>query len=285
MSKTVSESKKTETLRQYTNRVLRSGKTIHKSLGQNFLIDDEVVSRIIAEIPETGLPLVEIGPGPGGLTRSLAEKVNKLWAVELDRENIEILHREMPLDKVEIIHDDALKLNLQEIWGDQKGWLVGNLPYYITNPLLMHFLEQRQNLFGMIVMVQKEVARRMTAAPGGKEYGILSIAVQLASEARILFEVPPSAFRPQPKVTSAVVSLSIRPFPGFDCEKKEFFKVVKAAFGQRRKTLANALSTGLHIRKEDIINVLEQSGISENRRAETLSIIDFQEVTKRIITL
>jgi 16S rRNA (adenine1518-N6/adenine1519-N6)-dimethyltransferase len=166
MSNLISGPKRAETLSQYTNRVLRSGKTIHKSLGQNFLIDDGVVSRIISEIgTEPDLPLVEIGSGPGGLTRSLAGKVNKLWAVELDKENIEILHREMPSEKVEIIHADALKLNLQELWGNQKGWMVGNLPYYITNPLLMHFLEQSSNLLGMIVMVQKEVAKRMTASP------------------------------------------------------------------------------------------------------------------------
>lgn len=272
-------SPKQETAADYTRRVLRHGGRAKKSLGQNFLVDDFVIERIVQEgIPEEDIPLVEIGPGLGGLTRVLMTRTQRLWAIELDLEKVELLQREFAESPVNFLHADALKVNLTDLWGKEKGWLVGNLPYYITNPLLMHFLEQEEYLQGMTVMVQKEVADRMMAQPGGRNYGILSIALQLAAEVKKLFDVPPSAFLPQPKVTSTVLKLKIRRYPGFEVERPLFFKVIKAAFGQRRKNLSNSLSAGLGKPKEEILSVLQAIGIDGNLRAENISILDYQRI-------
>lgn len=272
-------SRQNETAADYTRRVLRQGGRAKKSLGQNFLVDDNVIERIVEEgIPEGNMPLVEIGPGPGGLTRVLGRREQPFWAIELDHEKVEILNKEFKELPITILQMDALKLKLSDLWGEEKGWLIGNLPYYITNPLLMHFLEQKESLQGMTVMVQKEVADRMMAKPGGKDYGILSIAIQLSAEPKKLFDVPPSAFFPQPKVTSTVIKLYIRPYPGFETEEKSFFKVVKAAFSQRRKTLNNTLSSGLGIEKEQLSEILIAAGIDGKLRAEDISILDYQKI-------
>jgi 16S rRNA (adenine1518-N6/adenine1519-N6)-dimethyltransferase len=274
---------KQETAAEYTRRVLGRGGRAQKSLGQNFLIDDDVLERIVWEgIPEEDIPLVEIGPGPGGLTRIVVKKTSRLWAIEVDGSKIEILQREFAGLPVTFLHADALKVNLADLWGDEKGWLIGNLPYYITNPLLRHFLEQQESLLGMTVMVQKEVAERMIASPGSKEYGILSIALQLSAEARKLFDVPPSAFWPRPKVTSTVMRLDLRPYPDFEVEYQAFFKVVRAAFAQRRKTLLNTLAKGLSIPKEELASVLLAAGVDGNLRAEDLGILDFQEIVRAL---
>ncbi|MFA6807519.1 MAG: 16S rRNA (adenine(1518)-N(6)/adenine(1519)-N(6))-dimethyltransferase RsmA [Eubacteriales bacterium] len=262
---------------------MNSGNKAKKALGQNFLIDDEIIKQIVvAGIGSSKSPVVEIGAGPGGMTRVIAEKTKRLWAVEIDQEKINILRKEIKEESIKIINMDALNVNLKDLWGEEKGLLLGNLPYYITNPLIMHYLNQSDSLLQMTVMVQKEVAERMVASPVGKQYGILSIAVQLQADAKILFEVPPSAFWPQPKVTSAVVKLEIRPYPGFVVDRGQFFRVVKAAFAQRRKTLVNCLSNNLKIEKECLINELKIIGISDKQRAETLSIDDFQKLTKII---
>lgn len=270
---------KRETTAEYTRRVLGRGGGAKKSLGQNFLVDDTVIERIVLEgIPQEDMPLVEIGPGLGGLTRVLATRTQRLWAIELDSEKIAVLQREFASLPITFLHQDALKVRMTDLWGGEKGWLVGNLPYYITNPLLMHFLEQKDSLLGMTVMVQKEVADRMMAQPGGRDYGILSIALQLSAEVKKLFEVPPSAFWPQPKVTSTVVKLEIRPYPGFEAEQLPFFKVVRAAFSQRRKTLLNTLSAGLSTSKEETAKVLLAAGIDGSLRAEELSIMEYQKI-------
>lgn len=264
----------------YTKRVLGKRGKAKKSLGQNFLIDDDVIANIVYQgIPEGDFPLVEIGPGLGGLTRQIITRGQRLWAVELDDQKIALLNREFSKDDLVLIHRDALQLQLQEIWGEEKGWLVGNLPYYISNPLMMHFLEQKQSLSGMTVMVQKEVADRILAKPGSKDYGILTIAVQISAEVVRLFDVLPDAFWPKPKVTSTVIRLDIRPHPDFDSDEKLFFKVVKAAFSQRRKTILNTLSAGLTISKDEIADMLGKLGINEKYRAENLSISDYQRIT------
>ncbi len=270
-----------ENAADYTQRLLKSGARAHKSMGQVFLMSDDVIERIVsASTLQPDVPLVEIGPGLGVLTRVLAPKVPKMWAVELDNQKIEILNRELKGLPIEIVHQDALKLNLKDLWGDQLGYLVGNLPYYITSPLIMHFLEQADRLSGMTIMIQKEVADRIAAPPGSKTYGILSIAVQISAKVTKVTDVLPSAFWPSPKVTSSVLRLDLRPYPGFDVNKNDFFRVVKAAFSQRRKTLSNSLTGGLGLKKEDVIERMQGVGISEGRRAETLSIEEFQVLTK-----
>ena len=272
-----------ENAADYTQRLIRSGARAHKSMGQVFLMSDEVIDRIVAASTlQPDVPLVEIGPGLGVLTRVLAPKVQKMWAVELDKHKIGILTKELRGQPIEIVNQDALTLNLNELWGDQKGYLVGNLPYYITSPLIMHFLEQADHLSGMTIMVQKEVADRIAAPPGSKTYGILSIAVQISAEVIKVTDVLPSAFWPAPKVTSAVIRLDLRPYPGFDVDKKDFFRVVKAAFSQRRKTLGNSLAGGLGLKKEGVIERMRSVGISDGRRAETLSIEEFQILTKAL---
>ena len=274
---------KNETALEYTRRILKKGGRAKKSLGQNFLIDDDVINKIVWQgIPKGDFPLVEIGPGPGGLTRELTERTDRLWVVELDKEKVEILKQEFKGDPLKILHQDALELNLNGLWDKEKGWLVGNLPYYITNPLLTHFLQQTESLQGMTIMVQREVADRIISAPGTKEYGILSIAVQLFAEARKLFDVPPTAFWPVPKVTSSVIRLDIRSYPGFKAEKEAFFRVVRAAFGQRRKTVLNALTAGLDIPKSEMSEILKIAGVDEGLRPENLSIRDFERITNLI---
>ncbi|HZK83557.1 MAG TPA: 16S rRNA (adenine(1518)-N(6)/adenine(1519)-N(6))-dimethyltransferase RsmA [Desulfosporosinus sp.] len=273
-----------ENAAEYTQRLIKSGARAHKSMGQVFLMSDEVINNIVAASTlQPDVPLVEIGPGLGVLTRVLAPKVQKMWAVELDTHKIDGLKRELGGQPIEIINQDALKLDLFELWGDKKGYLIGNLPYYITSPLIMHFLEQEDRLSGMTIMVQKEVADRIAAPPGSKTYGILSIAVQISAQVTKVMNVLPSAFWPSPKVTSAVIRLDLRPYPGFDVDKKDFFRVVKAAFSQRRKTLGNSLAGGLGVKKEEVIKRMQGAGISDGRRAESLSIEEFKLLTKAFL--
>lgn len=273
---------KQEAVIDYTKRVLRNGGKAKKSLGQNFLIDDDIIDSIVNQgIPEEDMPVVEIGPGPGGLTRVLIERTKRLWAIELDIAKIEILKKEFEESSLQIIHMNALQLNLKDLWGEEQGWLIGNLPYYIANPLLMHFLEQGDSLRGMTIMVQKEVANRMISNPGSKEYGILSIAVQLYAEVQKLFDVPPTAFWPSPKVTSTVLRFTIRKYPGLEIEPAVLFRVVKAAFGQRRKTLLNALVAGLDIPKTEMSEILRTAGVGDSLRAENLSILEFQKIAQQ----
>lgn len=269
---------------EYTRRLIKRGARAQKSLGQNFLISDEVIDNIIsASTLQDNVPLIEIGPGLGVLTRLLALRVPKMWAVELDKNKIDILNNELKGLPIEIINQDALRLNLNELWGAQRGYLVGNLPYYITSPLLMHFLEQADSLIGMTIMVQKEVAERIAASPGSKTYGILSIAVQISAEVSKVADVPPSSFWPAPKVTSTVLRLDLRPYAGFNADKKDFFRVVKAAFSQRRKTLGNSLASGLGLDKKDVIERMNSVGIADGLRAETLNIEEFQVLTKALL--
>lgn len=273
-----------ETAEDYTRRVwLKAGKA-KKALGQNYLIDTNIINQIVWEgIPPGDFPLVEIGPGPGTLTRELLKRSPDLWAVELDKQKVEFLQKEFSGHSLKVLHMDALKLNLEDLWGRKKGWLVGNLPYYAANPLLAHFLEQAEFLRGMTVMVQKEVADRIIAVPGSKNFGILSISVQIYAQVSKLVEVPPSAFIPQPKVTSAVLMLTIQPYPGFAADRRRFFHVVKAAFGQRRKTILNALTSGLKVSKQEMSVILRNAGIEETLRPESIGILEYQRITEQYI--
>ncbi|MDP4125413.1 MAG: 16S rRNA (adenine(1518)-N(6)/adenine(1519)-N(6))-dimethyltransferase RsmA [Bacillota bacterium] len=270
-----------ESAADYTFRLIRGGARAHKSMGQVFLVNDEVINKIASSCTlQPNVPLVEIGPGLGVLTRVLVPQVKKMWAIELDKQKIAVLNQELKGLPIEIVNQDALKVNLADLWGIQKGYLVGNLPYYISSPLIMHFLEQADCLSGMTIMVQKEVADRIAASPGSKAYGILSIAVQISAHVTKVTDVPPSSFWPAPKVTSSVIRLDLYPYQGLEVDKRDFFRVVKAAFSQRRKTLGNSLAGGLGLEKEVVIERMQDAGISDRRRAESLSIEEFQVLTK-----
>lgn len=252
-----------------------------KSLGQNFLVDRNTLRKIVAaaQINEEDIVL-EVGPGAGVLTQALAKEAHQVVAVELDRSLLPILEetlKEYP--NVEVINEDILKLNFQELFARYPGkrWkVVANLPYYITTPVVMRFLEERAPLVNLVVMVQKEVAERMTAKPGGKDFGMLSVSVQYYTQPSIVTMVPKTVFIPQPEVGSAVVKLEVREKPPVDVPNaREFFRIVKAAFGQRRKTLRNALLGGLGISKEDLEILFSKAQIDGTRRGETLSLEEF----------
>lgn len=253
-----------------------------KSLGQNFLIDEGTVNRIVtnAEVGPDDMVL-EVGPGIGVMTRVLAAHAEKVVAVEIDSSLLPVLKETLEgLDNVEVVHGDILKIDvkalLNEHFGDRKPKVVANLPYYVTTPILMRFLEERLPVSEIVVMIQKEVAERMTASPSTKAYGSLSIAVQYYCEAAVVQKVPPTVFMPQPSVESLVIRLKLREKPCVELVNPDFFfKLVKAAFGQRRKTLLNALSAGLSMPKDRILAALEKVGILPNLRGEALSIEDF----------
>ncbi len=267
-----------------------------KSLGQNFLTDCGVVEQIVetAELTEQDL-VIEIGPGLGIMTEAMAERAGFVVAVEIDRHLMEPLGVIAALhDNIAIINKDILKVDIRreivEPYFTDKGFtgikVVANLPYYITTPIIMSLLElSMPEIRQMVFMVQKEVGQRMTAVPGGKEYGALSVAVKYFSESEIAFIVPPHCFVPQPAVDSCVVSLRVRSEDPFYLEDKGyFFKIVKAAFGQRRKMLTNALANAsyLEVSRDQILEALSAMGKDEKIRGETLSAEEFGELSNRL---
>ena len=271
-----------ESAETYTTRLLRKSPRIRKSLGQNFLIDDTVITDIVDQVPPEA-PLLEIGAGLGVMTRYFICRNQEFWAIELDRDKATLLETEYGDSHVTLLTGNALDTDLARLWPKRRGWIVGNLPYYITNPLVMHFLAQKNLLQAMTIMVQKEVATRICAVPGGKDYGILSIAVQASAHPEPLFDVPPTAFIPAPKVVSTVLTLHIRPHPDLmGTDEESFFRVVKAAFSTRRKIIANTLASGLSLDKSYVLDVLRQTGIEATRRPETLSIAEFCSLTQSI---
>lgn len=258
-----------------------------KSLGQNFLIDDNIVNRIV-DTADIGLNdlVIEIGPGIGSMTVELARRAGRVIAVEIDKYLIPALEDNLKdYTNVKVINKDIMKVNLEEIIGTEnqgKVKVVANLPYYITTPIIMKLLESGYGFDRMVFMVQKEVALRMTAAPGGKDYGALSVAVQYYSNPRRVFDVAPHCFIPQPEVDSSVIRLDINKTPPVELVSKDmFFKIVKASFGQRRKTMVNALYNlaNLNKSKEEIKEILKRLGIDENARGESLSITQFAELS------
>ena len=251
-----------------------------KKYGQNFLIDTRVLEKIIdaAEITKEDFVL-EIGPGIGTLTQALAETGAAVTAVELDDHLLPVLDKTLEhYDNVRVVHGDILRIDIEEVMNHQPFTVCANLPYYITTPIIMKLLEQKLPIKRIVVMVQKEVAERMVAEPGHKIYGALSVSVQYYTKPQMLFEISPKCFMPAPEVTSAVVAMDVRQEPPVNLtDEKRFFQVVKAAFQQRRKTFANALkNTGMS--KEQIVQVLEKSGIDGKRRGETLSLQEFADV-------
>lgn len=268
-----------------------SGFKFSKSLGQNFLIDENVLEKIISGANiDKSTNVIEIGPGFGTLTQRLCLNAKKVVAIEIDKTAIPILENNLcDFDNIKIINDDILKCDLKKIIEDEFGGgrvtIAANLPYYITTPIIMHILESRIDAKNLCIMIQKEVAERIAAKEGTKDYGALSVAVNYYAIPRMICTVPPSSFIPMPKVSSAVISLDIRKEPPVAVNsEKGFFKLVKAAFAQRRKTLLNALanSSAIPMSKEEISNVLIECGIDEKRRGETLTLQDFADISNRI---
>ena len=267
--------------REVTRYILKTF-NIHmsKKLGQNFLIDADIVRGIVdaADI-RPGDRVLEIGPGIGTLTQGLAEAGAEVTAVELDKKLPAVLARTLEgYDNVHIVPGDILKVNIPEIKGPEPFKVAANLPYYITTPIIMTLLERRLPISRLVTMVQKEVADRMVAAPGTKAYGALSVAVQYYTRPHVELDVPPRSFIPAPDVDSVVIVCDVREKPPVETtDEKLFFRVVRASFGQRRKTLSNALK-GAGFDKELIRQVLPAAGIDGSRRGETLSLDEFAAI-------
>ena len=252
-----------------------------KKLGQNFLIDANVVRQIVeaAELSEADTVL-EVGPGIGTLTQGLAESKASVVAVELDTRLLPVLATTLEgYDNVRVVHGDILKVNIMEEVGASNFKVCANLPYYSTTPIIFALLEKRLPMERLVAMVQKEVAERMAAQPGGKDYGALSVAIQYYTEPEIAFIVPPTSFIPAPAVDSAVIVCKRRAKPPVEvCDEALFFRVVKAAFSLRRKMLSNSLKN-MGIKAEQVAKWLELAGVDGKRRAETLSLEDFAKLT------
>lgn len=251
-----------------------------KKLGQNFLIKRGIIDEIVHAAELTpGEPVLEVGPGIGTLTQGLAQSGADVTAIELDRRLLEVLDTTLAsYDNVRIIHGDVLKLDVPSIMNHKPFKVVANLPYYITTPIIMSLLESKLPIERLVVMVQKEVALRMVAKPGTKDYGALSVAVQYYTEPDIVLDVPPKSFLPAPAVTSSVIRCVLRDKPPVDViDEKLFFRVVKAGFAQRRKTFANTMkTTGLS--KDRIEELLAKANIDGQRRGETFTLQEFADV-------
>jgi 16S rRNA (adenine1518-N6/adenine1519-N6)-dimethyltransferase len=246
-----------------------------KHLGQNFLFDPAIIDRIIqaARLESQDL-VVEIGPGPGKMTKMLAERAAKVLAIELD----DYLYRKLAgetaeLSNIELTHGDALEYPFEDL---PEFKVVANIPYYITTPILFRLLKSKKNMRSMTLTVQKEVAERIVAGPGGKDYGVLSIMVQYHAKPELKFIIPKKAFRPVPKVDSALVHIETLSRPSVDVSDQELFtRIVRTAFSQRRKMLSNSLRS----LRQDVREWLAKAGIDPNRRPETLSLQEFAELT------
>ncbi len=256
-----------------------------KSLGQNFLIDDSVLDDIIdgAEVNEEDF-IIEIGPGVGTLTKELLKKAKKVCAIELDEKLLPILQEELKdFNNFELIHKDALKVDFNDLIGDEKSVkLVANLPYYLTTPIIVNLLTGGYNFKSLTIMIQKEVAERIDSEPDCKAYGAFSILVQYYCDTEILRLVPPSAFIPQPKVESIVIRLDRLKEPKVKVKDEAlFFSIVRQSFNMRRKTLWNGLKN-MGIAKEDLEKCFEKANIDPKRRGETLSLQEFALLSDEI---
>lgn len=267
----------------------KEGFSFKKSLGQNFLIDPTVCPAMAENSADKNTGVLEIGPGVGVLTRELSRVAKKVVAIELDERLKKILPKTLgDLDNVEVIFGDAMKLDLEKIikehFSDCESVSVcANLPYYITSPIIMMLLEKRLPITSITVMVQKEAAERLCAEVGSRDAGAVTIAVTYYAEKEILFEVDRSSFMPPPNVDSAVIKLNIRENPPITIENEDkFFKFVKSAFAQRRKTLLNTVSSTLNIPKEKLRTVLSELSIKETVRGEELTMEQFAQISERI---
>ena len=255
-----------------------------KSLGQNFLQDDNIARKIAAAIaPRADDVVLEIGPGEGAMTKHLAGKSRRVVVVDIDQRATERIREIYPAGEVEILNRDFLELDLTAISEAKNHRLriVGNIPYNITSPILFHVLDHRNTVADATLMMQKEVARRLVAVPNTKDYGILAVFCQLFSDVQLLFDVSPNAFYPKPKVTSSLVRLSLLPSPRFKIVDEEFFRrMVRSVFGKRRKTLRNSLSYFL---EEENIATLPASIANElQRRPENLALKELVDLSNAL---
>lgn len=264
----------------------KHGFQFSKSLGQNFLINPSVCPRMAeAGGAAEGCGVLEIGPGIGVLTYELAQRADKVVAVELDRRLLPVLRETLAeFRNVVVINDDILKVNLKSLlaqeFGEMPVSVCANLPYYITSPVIMKLLEEKLPIASLTVMVQKEAADRLCALPGTRQAGAVSVAVRYYAEPELLFKVSRGSFLPAPNVDSAVIRLRVRKQPAVAVQDEPFFfLVVRAAFGQRRKTVHNSLSAGLNLPKEAVAQALAQAGISPAARAEQLTMEQFAVLT------
>lgn len=264
-------------------RLLQSeGFTFSKALGQNFLIDPDVCPHM-AELSgaRPGVGVLEIGPGVGVLTAELAKLSSRVVSVELDRRLLPVLKKTLAgYDNVKIICGDILKLDIKQLIAEEFAGMpvicCANLPYYITSPVVMALLEEKPGLDAVTVMVQHEAAQRFCAPPGTRLAGAVSYAISYYSHPQVLFEVGRESFLPAPKVDSSVIRLEVRRQPPINCpDEKLLFRLIGAAFQQRRKTLLNALSAGLALPKEQVTQLLFQAGVPQNERGERLTLEDY----------
>lgn len=262
--------------------------TANKKLGQNFLVDENVVDSIVdsAEVTKEDL-VIEIGPGLGTLTKRLLDRAGKVICIELDHKMINILENRFKLyDNIEIINEDVLKIDLNKLIelnkneNIKKAKIVANLPYYITTPIIMKLLEEKLNIESITVMIQKEVAQRLAAKPGEKEVGSITYTIWYYTEPKIVLEVPRDSFIPEPEVTSSVINLKVLDEPRIEVkDEKVFFKVIKAAFMQKRKTLINALVNGkIFENKEEAEKCLIENKIDTKIRGEKLSLEQYKMI-------
>ncbi len=267
----------------------RHGFTFSKALGQNFLINPSVCPRM-AELSGAGegVGVIEVGPGIGVLTNELCKLADKVVAIELDKRLLPVLDETLAeYDNIKVINADVLELDLNKLIADEfpgmEVVICANLPYYITSPVIMKLLEDRLPVTAITVMVQKEAAQRICAPVGSRESGAVTVSVNYYAEPSLQFHVSAGSFMPAPKVDSAVIRLDIREDPPVEVDEKTFFKVVKAAFSQRRKVISNSLSSGLKLRKDEINGILERAGVPANARAEKLSLEDFAKIANEVI--
>jgi 16S rRNA (adenine1518-N6/adenine1519-N6)-dimethyltransferase len=259
------------------------GFTFKKGLGQNFLTSPEVLSDIV-DAAEIDGGVIEVGPGFGVLTTALAQNSEKVVTIEIDERLLDVLRYTLAeFDNVKIINADVLKLDLKQLiqdeFGGEKVSIAANLPYYITTPIITKLLEEKLPVKNIVVMVQKEVALRLAAKPSTKDYGAITVLCQYYTEPSIITNVPASLFVPPPKVDSAVLRLRVLDKPSVEVkDEKIFFRVVKASFSQRRKTLLNCLCSFFSLPKDELSDMLTGIGIVPSRRGETLSLAEFAAV-------
>ena len=266
----------------------KHGFTFSKALGQNFLINPSVCPRM-AELSGAGqgVGVIEVGPGIGVLTNELCQLADRVVAVELDKRLLPVLDETLAeYDNIKVINDDILKLDLHKLIEEEFEGLevvvCANLPYYITSPVIMKLLEDRLPVTAITVMVQKEAAQRICAAVGSRESGAVTVSVNYYAEPKLMFNVSAGSFMPAPKVDSAVIRLDIRKQPPVETDEAAFFRVVKAAFLQRRKVISNSLSAGLGLDKATVSKMLKNAGVASNARAEQLSLEEFAAIANQL---